>query len=109
MLNNKKILVLFFILFSTFSYSATFKSETIVNAVKQNNFDMVRQSLRKGISPNSQDSMGNPILLTAIGMGYSDISSLLIKNRANVNVAYNMGMNSLMLAINKGMEDVQNS
>ena len=85
----KKTLILFFILFSNFCYAATYNTETIVNAVKQNNFDLVRQCIRKGVSTNSQDSVGNPILLISISMGYSDIALMLIRNGANVNVSYN--------------------
>ena len=82
MLKNKKFAILIFIFFflTQLCYSATVNSEMLLNAVRQNDVDAVRQCLRKGISPNSQDSMGNSALLISISMGYSNIATVLIKN-----------------------------
>ena len=104
----KKIITLstLLIIFAVCSYATSYNSSTIIDAVRQNDISVVRECLLKGISPNTQDNTGYPILLTAISMGFSDIACMLIRNGANVNVAYNMGMNSLMLAINKNMEEV---
>ena len=57
----------------------------IVNAVNNNDFNEVDSLLKKGISPNSKNKFGIPILILAAYNGYNRIVEILLVNRGNVN------------------------
>lgn len=105
------ILLIFFISFSFVAvqnvFCAGYSSSTLIESVKNADYNLLVKCLNAKISPNSKDSNDNSALILAINKGFVKGSELLIKNGANVNVSYSRGgMNSLMLAINKDMESI---
>jgi ankyrin repeat protein len=58
----------------------------LVRAVQQNNVALVRSLLDKGISANTKDKHGTPLLLLSVGKGYKELTKLLLNKGAEVDI-----------------------
>jgi len=63
-----------------------FISWRLSRAVQQNNISLVRSLLDKGISANTKDKHGTPLLLLSVGKGYKEITELLLNKGADINI-----------------------
>jgi len=90
-------------LFFTISCSANAQTDeqmtSLINAVKFDDVSEVRSLLSKGVSPNSKDSNGNPILFVAIReKSYKVIDILLTNKTIDVNLPNKSNETPLMIA-----------
>lgn len=73
--------------------------DNFTKAAKFDDVSEVQSLLKAGISPNTLDSKGNPMLIVAIRDKSKKVTDLLLANPAtNVNFANKSGENALMMA-----------
>lgn len=70
----------------------------LIDAVKNDNIDLVRKLIAQGVDVNIKQSDGRTPLMFAAGIGNIDCAKELIAKGADVNVKYSNGMTSLMYA-----------
>ncbi|MBN1393368.1 MAG: ankyrin repeat domain-containing protein [Sedimentisphaerales bacterium] len=102
-----------------------FLSWKSAEAVKQNNVALVRSLLDKGISADTKNSEGMPLLLLAVANGNKEMTNLLLDEGADINVKLDSraisfghpfctgplsvssgGMTALQLAVMKGDKEL---
>ncbi|OYY20685.1 MAG: hypothetical protein B7Y67_04795 [Polynucleobacter sp. 35-46-11] len=73
--------------------------DDFTKAAKFDDVSEVQSLLKAGVSPNTLDSKGNPMLIVAIRDKSKKVTDLLISNPAtNLNLANKSGENALMMA-----------
>jgi ankyrin repeat protein len=72
----------------------------LIDAVKNDNIDLVRKLITQGVDVNIKQNDGGTPLMFAAGIGNIDCTKELIAHGADVNVKYGNGMTPLMLCIN---------
>ncbi|OYY12300.1 MAG: hypothetical protein B7Y67_13925, partial [Polynucleobacter sp. 35-46-11] len=83
---------------SLFAQSAD-QIDDFTKAAKFDDVSEVQSLLKAGISPNTLDPKGNPMLIVAIRDKSKKVTDLLLANPAtNVNLANKSGENALMMA-----------
>jgi len=57
-----------------------------LSAVKENNIKLVEKYIKEGININLRDKWGNTPLIISTGRGFAEMTQLLLKNNADVNL-----------------------
>ncbi len=77
----------------------------IVDYAEKDDFDKVKECIKKGVDVNTRNKNGNTALLFAVMRGHSEIV-YLVENGANINMEDEYGNTALTLASgNKIIED----
>lgn len=82
-----------------------FSVERFVKSIRDGNVEAVRLFLDAGMSPESIDESGSPVLMNAAIKNDSSIAELLIDHGANVNSRTKDGESPLMIAALMGATD----
>lgn len=92
--------IFFFVLqpFPVFQIIIDIKEKRLLEAVRVNNIDRVRQLLDEGVSPNASDRFKRSALHIATSQNYIDIVRLLLEYHANPNQLDSIGNTPLHLA-----------
>lgn len=84
------------------------ESPDIILAAKRGDINTVKNLLRNGIDPNTQNKYGSTALMWAVVNGYSDICKLLIKYDADPNLKNNTGDTAYNYAVVKTDPSIAN-
>jgi ankyrin repeat protein len=103
---NTKILCLILMVFLFFNLSA--QSQDILNRVRDNDLNAVKELIDAGADVNMQnDMMGYTPLILSIHGGHKEMAELLISKGADINIQDNRtGYTPLMLALNSNKTEM---
>lgn len=74
----------------------------LIEALLENNLDVVENLLRRGADPNQTDFEGRTPLMLAAQLGNLDMINALLRARANVNAQDSSGNSALIFATTQG-------
>lgn len=92
-------------------YNTPYNSKNFLTAIKSNDLEKVNLFIKSGIDVNTKDLedkdwYGESALMISSGMGYKDMTLLLIKNKADVNILDDKGRNILWTVIDKNKPEM---
>jgi len=82
------------------------EEEKLINAVEEDNIDIVQSLLSKNVDVNAKDEDDMTVLMHAASNGYHRIARFLIRKGADVNAKDDMGNTALMWAADEGHFDM---
>lgn len=82
-----------------------FSVERFVKSIRDGNVEAVKLFLDAGMSPESTDESGSPVLMNAAIKNDSSMAQLLVDHGANVNSRTKVGESPLMVAALMGATD----
>ncbi|KAJ5106947.1 hypothetical protein N7456_003622 [Penicillium angulare] len=93
-------------LMSRMKYKMSSNKDEFSGLIKSGDVEAIKTALDRGASANTENSLGQPILIVAVSNGHQDVVTVLLDYGARVDTIGAAGDTALSLASSRGFEDI---